>query len=101
MNNQREKVIIIGSGGHAISCIEEIESLIIKNKKEYEYQPYQKLTLDELQITKNTLIFDTRYSENFCKSRVKQSTWLNRSNLKDYDNLNDEKIIYGNKSETQ
>ena len=72
---------------------EEIKSLIIKNKKEYEYQSYQKLTLDELQITKNTLIFDTRYSENFCKSRLKQSTWLNRSNLKDYDNLNDEKII--------
>ena len=72
---------------------EEIKSLIIKNKKEYEYQPYQKLTLDELQITKSTLIFDTRYSENFCKSRVKQSIWLNRSNLKDYDNLNDEKII--------
>ncbi len=39
------------------------------------------------------MIFDIRNSVDYCKSRIKQSTWLNRSNLKDYDNLNDEKII--------
>ena len=54
--------------------------------------------LDSWQIIllycKNNLIFDTRNSIDFCKSRLKQSTWLNRSNLKDYGNLNDEKITF-------
>ena len=72
---------------------EEIKSLNLEDNKQYQYQSYQKQILNELQITKNYLIFDTRYSEDFCKSRLKQSTWLIRSNLKDYDNLNDEKII--------
>ena len=72
---------------------EEIKNLNFKNNKEYKSQTAQKLTLDELKNMRNFLIFDIRVSTDFCKSRLKQSTWLNRCNIKDYNNLIEKKII--------
>jgi hypothetical protein len=72
---------------------EEIKNLNFKNNKEYESQTAQKLTLNELKNMRNILIFDIRNSVDFCKSRLKQSTWLNRCNLKDYNNLIKKNVI--------
>ena len=72
---------------------EEIKNLNCKNNKEYNNQTAQKLTLDQLKNMRNILIFDIRNSTDFCKSRLKQSTWLNRYNIKDCNNLIEKKII--------
>jgi rhodanese-related sulfurtransferase len=72
---------------------EEIKNLNFKNNKEYESQTAQKLTLNELKNMRSILIFDIRNSVDFCKSRLKQSTWLNRCNLKDYNNLIKKNVI--------
>src|SRR6056300_171097 len=72
---------------------EEIKNLNFKNNKEYKNQTAQKLTLDQLKNMRNILIFDIRNSTDFCKSRLKQSTWLNRYNIKDCNNLIEKKII--------
>ena len=60
----------------------EINTLNIKNYIKFKNISVTHISLNDIKSSDTCIIFDIRKSIDYCKSRLKNSIWLNRSNLK-------------------
>jgi hypothetical protein len=59
----------------------KIKHLYFKDYIKFKTKPFSFLTLKNLKKLEGFLYFDIRKSVDYCKSRLKDSVWLNRSNI--------------------
>jgi hypothetical protein len=60
----------------------EIKNLNIKYHTKFKVTSLNHISLNDLKEPNKCVIFDIRKSIDYCKTRLKNSIWLNRSNLK-------------------
>lgn len=60
----------------------EIKNLNIKDYTKFKVTSLNHISLNDLKEPNKCVIFDIRKSIDYCKTRLKNSIWLNRSNLK-------------------